>query len=75
MLFRVYVKEYSPQRREFTEIGVFLDQEIFTLRPRAFAVSRMETWGPQFTGSRSPDSIFQPLCAEESHIWCTGAES
>jgi hypothetical protein len=28
-----------------------------------------------FIGSRSPDSIFQPLCAGGLHIWCTGAES
>ena len=28
-----------------------------------------------FTGRRSLDSIFQRLCGEESHIWCTGAAS
>ena len=28
------MKQYSPQRRELTEIGVFLDKELFTLCPQ-----------------------------------------
>src|SRR4029077_12905292 len=74
-LFRVYMKGYSPQRRGvLAEIGVSLDQEIFYSAPSA--PPRFAVWKPgdhNFIGSRSPDSIFQRLCAEESHIWCTGA--
>jgi hypothetical protein len=58
-LFRVTVKEYSARLRrnqssihrrdtEFAEIGVFFDQEIFSLRPRRLRGELSETFVLKF---------------------------